>query len=329
MVYDIIAPADDDGANDDDNNQVTSHRWRIQEESSCNCGDEDCYVGMFLHMEDYSGCEVGGSPGSISCDDEGDTTEDSTPLRPSISEQVTEIISNSGNSLSNGAIAGIVAAAALLLIVGCCCCFRRKKKNVEEEPVKATTSMEKSFTTRSIPVGGNGDTEATTEKKATPKKSRAAVASSTKVEASRKSRTGWMFGGKSNSNRSGNSAGTEENSQDGEGPDKKKRDSWFGKKPSNSEAVAVVESSKVTKTEPGKTSEQPEIKRGLFAKMMSNDVETATVKKKETSKKEVNNKKEKTKKKDEEDKNAEKKNTNETQTPEGNTEAVECTCCGL
>lgn len=284
--------------------------WSVLEAPTCSCG-EDCFVGKFLHVENYdeyinNDCELEGArPGSIPCWDVEEvtggnetaaeepivweyTTEptaDPIVVEPTISEQIKEIIPGT-ESLSTEAIAGIAAGVVVAFILVCYFCYRPRNK---QTPV------------------------ATEEKIPAPV-----------------------------------SEGTDEESQAGEGADKKKQDaveearsipakvdadeeSQEAIKEAAPEAVAekspspvLVEDSNATEAEPAL--EEKNSVWGFLGWSKSHDVEsvesvTFVKVQEEVAEKES----EEDKKEGEKDKKTETAITK----PEGNTEVIEWTCCGF
>ena len=99
-------------------------RWRVGEEGKCSCEDgsssSSCYVGKFIHMNDYNDdCAVGGSPGSIPCDNDTNVLTTFEIDRESLEETGISLL----------AVAGAVLLAALLLFCFCC---RKKKRGTKQ-----------------------------------------------------------------------------------------------------------------------------------------------------------------------------------------------------
>jgi len=240
--------------------------WTVREESSCACG-ENCYVGKFLHVESYeqyemNECEpVGASPGSIPCVEievnetvvnGNETTLAPTIPGPSISEQVSDILTSSTDSLSNEAIAGIAAAVAFMLIM-CCCCFRCRRNNNKKE----------------IP---GTDAEKTSEKKVIP--GWESEKDKKKEEVTSKTATVLPVITNEKESASTGSVGTEDEDSQGDKSETKTKGSWFGRMRSSESA---------SKTGPVEPKEA--LKEALTEeKATSNDIESAMSKKQPKSK---------------------------------------------
>ena len=136
IVYDIVAA--------EDATVGSPTKWRVQEESDCSCESDNCYLGLFLLVNEYSKdndcpAEETGTPGSIACTNV-EATEDETPIdnapRPwtfsGLGSGIETVIPK--NTLTDGAKAGIAAAVGVFVLafLYCCCCRKKKKGDADD-----------------------------------------------------------------------------------------------------------------------------------------------------------------------------------------------------